>query len=402
LLSCNKSTNDKYKSILDPAFEEVGKVLDKYIKEKKIPGAVALVSHKDQLVVHKAFGTKIPETGIQFQNQDIFRIASMTKPITSVAAMMLFEEGKFELNDPVSMYIPVFKSMQILEKINPEDSSFIASPAQNEMTIKQLFTYTSGLYYGYDIDSLSMIFNKAGITEGFEERNILLKDNINKLGRLPLLHEPGERYHYGLEMDVQGRLLEIWSGLPLDEFFRERIFVPLGMNDTHFYLPEEKSKRLVPVYMSGEEGYEATDYPLVDYPVKGAKKYLSGGADLSSTALDYYLFCQMMLNKGILNGHRLLQEETVDLMSTTHLETGDNDMGLGFGLLSAKTEVDLARSVGSLTWGGFFCTLFWIDPAEEVIGILLLQMYPFNEWSIQEEFEQAVYRSVNRIKSKNE
>lgn len=212
---------------------------------------------------------------------------------------------------------------------------------------------------------------------------------------MPLLHEPGERYHYGLEMDVLGRLVEIWSGLSLNEFFQNRIFAPLGMKDTYFYLPENKYNRLVPVYMFSDSGFVQTNYPLVNYPIKGAKSYYSGGADLSSTAHDYFLFCKMMLQNGELNGVRLLKPETVKLISSTHLETGDNDMGLGFGLLSDKTEVDLARSVGSITWGGFFTTTFWIDPAEQVIGILMLQMYPFEYWDIQKDFEDAIYKQIN-------
>jgi len=201
-----------------------------------------------------------------------------------------------------------------------------------------------------------------------------------------------------LGLDVMGRLIEIWSGKPLDMFFKERIFDPLGMDDTHFYLPEEKFNRLTNVYMSAKDGIEPTNYPLIHYPVRGAKKFLSGGADLSSTAYDYYLFCQMMLNKGELNGARILKLETIDLMTSTHLETGDDDMGLGIGVLSAKTTSTQARSVGSYNWGGFFATTFWVDPQEELIAILLLQMYPFEQWDIQTKFEDLIYES---IKNKN-
>jgi CubicO group peptidase (beta-lactamase class C family) len=213
---------------------------------------------------------------------------------------------------------------------------------------------------------------------------------------MPLAHEPGERYTYGLNTDVLGRLVEIWSGQPLDVFLQERLFDPLGMEDTHFYLPEHKAGRLTNVYMSSEEGVVPTDYPAIHYPVRGAKTYLSGGADLSSTAYDYYLFCRALLNGGSWGDTRILQPETVELMTSTHLETGDNDMGLGFGLLSNKTTSTLARSVGSYTWGGFFATTFWIDPAEEVIAILLLQVYPFEDWDIQEGFENAIYNSIHK------
>ncbi|MCD6202588.1 MAG: beta-lactamase family protein [Bacteroidales bacterium] len=396
LNACNKrKVNNRFATIEKPQFENVTKVLNKYVREKKVTGGVALVYHNHEIVLHKSFGTSNIEQNIPFTNDNIFRIASMTKPITSVAAMMLYEEGKFKLDDPVSKFIPEFSNLQVLDRINRQDSSFVAHPASQVMTIEQLFTFSSGLYYGFDNDSLSLLFAKAGISEGFEERDILLADNIKKLATLPLLHEPGERYHYGLEMDVLGRLIEIWSGMPLDKFFANRIFKPLGMQDTYFYLPKEKEQRLVPVYMNTPDGIAPTDYPLTEYPIRGAKKYFSGGADLSSTAYDYFLFCKMMLQKGELHGVRLLKPETVALMSSTHLETGDQDMGLGFGLLSAKTHTDLARSVGSISWGGFFSTTFWIDPAEQVIGILMLQMYPFEYWNIQKEFEKSIYDAIH-------
>jgi CubicO group peptidase (beta-lactamase class C family) len=397
LNSCQDNPHqNKPAAVVAAGFQPVDNLLNQYVEERKVSGGVGLVYAGGEMKYHKAFGFSNTERKQPMQLDAIFRIASMTKPITSVAAMLLYEEGKFKLDDPVAKYLPEFGSPTILERINRQDSTFTSRPARDTMTIEHLFTFTSGLYYAYDNDSLWLLFEKAGISEGFEERDILLEDNIRNLAKLPLLHEPGERYHYGVEMDVLGRLVEVWSGMPLDQFLRERLFDPLGMEDTYFFLPEEKVDRLVSVYASGDTGIMATDYPLIHYPVKGARKYLSGGADLSCTAWDYFLFCRMMLNKGQWKGQQILQPETVELMSKTHLETGDNDMGLGFGLLSAKTEVDLARSVGSITWGGFFTTIFWIDPVKEVIGILMLQMYPFEHWQIQKDFEERVYQYVNR------
>jgi CubicO group peptidase (beta-lactamase class C family) len=399
--SCQPGQHKPFEAeVVTSHYEPLEATLEAYVAQNKVPGGVGLVYEKGGLVFHKAFGQRNIAKNEPQKVSDIFRIASMTKPITSVAAMMLYEEEKFKLDDPVAEYLPEFKDLQVLESINREDSTFQARPARETMTIRQLFTFSSGLYYGFDIDSLALIFSKAGISEGFEERDILLADNIKKLAALPLLHEPGERYHYGLEMDVLGRLVEVWSGMPLDSFFTERIFKPLGMEDTYFYLPEEKYARLVPVYMSTESGIAHTDYPLINYPVRGSRKFFSGGADLSSTAYDYFLFCKMMLQKGELNGVQILKPETVELIASTHLETGDNDMGLGFGLLSEKTEVDLARSVGSITWGGFFTTTFWIDPKEEVIAILMLQMYPFDHWEIQTDFENTIYEVIHKKKQK--
>lgn len=380
-------------------FRPLERALTDYVDQGKVPGGVALVYHKGKIAFHKGFGLSHLENQTPSSVRDIFRIASMTKPVTAVAAMMMYEEGKFKLDDPVSKFIPEFKNLQVLDRVNRKDSSFVAHPATRPMTIRQLFTHSSGLCYGYDNDSLSLLYAKANISEGFEEREISLAENVKRLATLPVLHEPGERYTYGLGIDVLGRLVEIWSGMPLDVYFSEQLFKPLGMKDTYFYLPREKADRLVPVYQSSENGPPTpTDYPLIHYPIRGAKTFFSGGADLSSTAYDYFLFCKMMLQKGTLNGVRILKPETVDLITSTHLETGDNDMGLGFGLLSAKTETDLSRSVGSYTWGGFFTTTFWIDPAEEVIAILMLQMYPFTDWDIQEIFEDTVYNLVREQK----
>ena len=378
----------------NPSFQALDNVFQSYLDNNKISGGVALIAQHGEIQYHQAFGFKNIEKAIPQKETDIFRIASMTKPITAVAAMILYEEGKFELDDPLSKYIPEFANPVILDSIDLTDSSFTAHPAKNEITIRQLFTQSSGIGYGFQNEKLMAVFEKHGITEGFEEKDILLEDNVLKIAKMPLFHEPGERYTYGLNTDVLGRLVEIWSKKPLDDFMHEEIFKPLGMKDTYFYLPKENFDRLTKVYMSGKNGIVPTDYPLIHYPVRGAKKYLSGGADINCTAYDYYLFCQMMLNKGQLNGARILKPETVNLMTQTHLKTGDNDMGLGFGLLSAKTESTLPRSIGSYTWGGFFTTTFWIDPQKELVAILMLQMYPFEDWEIQEEFEAGVYEAI--------
>jgi CubicO group peptidase (beta-lactamase class C family) len=390
-----ESDQDKYGNpVMTEDFSSIDSLMDCYIKEDKIQGCVALVSHKGKLVFHNALGySNIGEQRKQSLD-DIFRIASMTKPITVVGAMILYDEGKFELDDPVGKYIPEYKSMEILQRVDMSDSSYTSYPAVNAMTIRHLLTHTSGSYYASDNDTLWAIYTKNGITEGFEERDILLADNVKRLGKLPILHEPGERFTYGLSMDILGRLIEIWSGQPLDKFLKERIFNPLGMNDTYFNLPESKHDRLVPVYKSSDNGIVPTDYPLINYPVSGAKKYLSGGGDLNCTAYDYYLFCRMMLNKGQLNGAKILEPETVDLITSTQFERGDNDMGLGVSVLSAKDYVKDARSIGSYSWGGFFTTTFWIDPAEELIAILMLQMYPFDSWDIQRKFENIIYESA--------
>lgn len=398
LVSCQteRSVKERSEAICSPGYEKIDSLLNTFVKEKKIQGAVVLLADEGKIVYHKAAGNANIETSRKQEIGDIFRIASMTKQITSVAAMILYDQGKFQLDDPLGKYLPGFAEMNILDEVELSDSSYNGHPALNEITISQLFTHSSGIGYGFQDKNLMALIEKAGITEGFEQRPILLEDNINRLADIPLIHEPGLRFTYGLNMDVLGRLVEVWSGQPLDQFLIENIFDPLGMEDTHFYLPEEKYKLLTDVYMSTDMGVAFSPDPYYQYPVKGAKTYLSGGADLNCTAYDYYLFCKMMLNDGELNGVRILKPETVKLMTGTHLETGDYDMGLGFSVLSGKTRVRDARSVGSYSGGGYFGTSYWIDPEEEVISILMLQIYPFENYGIYNKLEDLVYEIVDR------
>jgi len=363
------------------------------IHDGKIQGAVALVANHNTVLYHKAHGKKNIAKDIPQEKTDLFRIASMTKPITAVAAMILYEQGKFKLDDPLSKFIPEFANPEILIGVDMRDSSFTSRPASKEITIRQLFTHSSGIGYGFQDEKLMALYEKAGITEGFEERDILLEDNVVNIARIPIMHEPGERFTYGLNSDVLGRLVEIWSGMPLDEAFRNMIFEPLDMYDTHFYLPESEFHRLADVYMTTPNGVAPTDYPLTKYPVQGAKRYLSGGSDLCSTSRDYHRFCQMMINNGVLDGVRLLKRKTVKLIASTHLETGDEDMGLGFSYLSAKSHDTRARSVGTYSGGGFFATQFWIDPEADIVAILMLQLYPFDHWDLFEELEIAIYEA---------
>jgi len=276
-------------------------MLNEAIAGDQIPGAVALIARNGRIVYFKAFGTADREAGRDYQRDDIFRIASQTKAITSTAVMMLWEEGKFSLDDPISKFIPEFAHPVVFQSLNEADSSFTGVPAQKAITIRNLLTHTSGIGYGMiDDDNFRKIYQKAGIIDAFTTENVLIGENIRKLAGLPLHHEPGARFTYSEGLDVLGYLIEILSGIPLDQFFKERIFDPLGMEDTYFYLPETKADRLVPVQTIREGEwvkYLATPYYDPDYPVKGAKQFFSGGGGLSSTARDYARFLQMYLNK---------------------------------------------------------------------------------------------------------
>jgi len=357
-------------------------MLTEAVAQNQIPGAVALVARNGKIVYHKAFGMADNEAGRSLQRDDIFRIASQTKAITSTAVMMLWEEGKFALDDPISLYIPEFENPLIFEAFNEADSSFTGRPATRSITIRHLLTHTSGIGYGMiDDDNFRKIYQKAGIIDAFTTEDRSIEENIKRLAKLPLHHEPGEKYTYSEGLDVLGYFIEIISGLPFDRFLKERIFDPLGMEDTYFYLPDSKAERLVPVQNRAAgvwTRYEADQYYDPDYPVKGAKTFFSGGGGLSSTAADYARFLQMYLNNGEYNGKRLLSRTTVQTIMTNQvgdlLGDSGNDYGLAFGILD---ETGVARggrgSLGTFEWGGYFNTQYFADPVEQSIGILMKQ-----------------------------
>ena len=273
-----------------------------------LPGAVALIARNGKIVFWKAYGMADNQAGNEMKRDAIFRIASQTKAITSTAVMMLWEEGKFQLDDPISKYIPEFKDVKVLTSFNYTDTTWNGEPVKRPITIRHLLTHTSGIGYGViDGDErFKLIFHKAGIVDAFTSENVKLADNIKKLAKMPLHHQPGEKYTYSEGLDVLGYFIEVVSGMPFDKFLQTHIFDPLGMNDTRFYLPDDKASRLVAVQqkVNGKwEKYPVTFYDT-DYPVKGAKSYFAGGAGLSSTVKDYATFLQMYLNgAGVTLGH---------------------------------------------------------------------------------------------------
>ncbi len=351
------------------------------IEDGNIPGAVALVARHGKIVYFKAFGTA-DANGRKMQTDDIFRIASQTKAITSTAVMMLWEEGKFQLDDPISKYIPEFKNPGVLNTFTYSDTSYTTTPAKKEITIRHLLTHTSGLGYGFiDKDErFRMIYGKAGIIDAFTTDNIKIGDNIRKLAKLPLHHNPGEKFTYSEGLDVLGYLIEVISGQPFDVFLRERLFKPLGMNDTWFYLPAAKAGKLVKVQQM-EDGRWVNVAPGAfdpDYPLKGAKSFFSGGGGLCSSAKDYATFLQMYLNKGELNGIRILSRTTIESMMGNQVgdlwESPARYYGLAFGVLTEKGEDKGGQgSVGTFDWGGYFNTQYFADPVEGTIGILMKQ-----------------------------
>lgn len=379
----------------------IDQTLNEYVTKGQIPGAVALIVRNGKIVYEKSVGFSDIENKVQLTNDNIFRIASQSKAITSLAIMMLWEEGKFLLNDPVSKYIPEFKNPKVIVSFNEKDSSYTSEAAKNEITIRQLLTHTSGIDYA-DIGSseLKAIYTKASVPSGIgTDPTALLSDKIKILAKLPLRHHPGEKWTYGLNTDVLGYLVEVLSGMTFDEFLRQRIFKPLGMNDTYFYLPKEKQSRLVTLY-EDKDGrlIKVTDkahkgfYP--NYPNMGGK-YFSGGAGLSSTVEDYAKFLQLFLNKGEFNGVRLLSRKTVELILTNQLQPPLTEkFGLAFGLETAENDYQSVLSIGSFSWGGAYSTHYWADPKEKLIGIIFTNVYNTSQWSIGERYKVLVNRAI--------
>ena len=379
-------------------------MLQQSVAEGQIPGVVALVARHGKIVYHKAFGSADAETDRKQQTDDIFRIASQTKAITATAVMMLWEEGKFQLDDPISRYIPEFKNPQVLQSFRYGDTSYTTRPANKEITIRHLLTHTSGLGYSMiDGDErMKMIYQKANATELFVTDELYIGDFVRKLAKLPLHHDPGERYTYSLGLDVLGYLIEVVSGMPFDRFLRERLFDPLGMDDTWFYLPDEKAGRLVDVQHKVDGQWQSFPYTFYDpdYPIKGARTFFAGGAGLSSTAKDYATFLQLYLNGGELNGVRILSRTTIATImknQTGNLFGGEEeDYGLAFGML---TDRGVAKGglggEGTFVWGGYFNTQYFADPSEGVVGILMKQTQgPVNDqtgW----KFRQMVGASID-------
>ncbi|GAA4435801.1 serine hydrolase domain-containing protein [Pontibacter saemangeumensis] len=393
-MSSNAQTNSSQKSkpLSEASPEKVGMsperlqridaMLQEAVAEGDVPGAVALVARNGKIVYHKAFGLADNESGRELKKDDIFRIASQTKAITATAVMMLWEEGKFQLDDPISKYIPAFKNPQVLKSFQYKDTSYTAVPAAREITIRHLLTHTSGLGYGaIDGDErFKMLYHKAGVTDLFTTEPVSIGESVKKLAALPLHHNPGEKYTYSEGLDVMGYFVEVVSGMPFDVFLRKRLFEPLSMNDTWFYLPDAKAKRLVSVQRP-EDGkwrrYPVTFYDP-EYPVKGAKQFFSGGAGLSSTAKDYATFLQMYLNGGELNGKRFLSRTTVQSMMGNQIgdlwEGTGRHYGLAFGVQTQQGQDKGGNgSQGTFDWGGYFNTQYFADPQENIIGILMKQ-----------------------------
>ncbi len=382
----------------------IDKAMGDWVQKGWMNGGVGLLMQNGKIIYYKAAGYNASKNA-PLHKDDLFRIASQTKAITSVAIMMLFDEGKLLLSDPVSNYIPSFKSQSVLKAFNEADSTYTTEPAKREVTIQDLLTHTSGIGYAQiGSKEANAIYAKNNVTAGLGVHDQTLLAAMTKLGKLPLMHQPGEKWTYGLNVDVLGCLVEIISGQSLSDFFMSKIFKPLGMNDTYFNVPKEKASRLVTLYMQDSTGkinpadsFSWNGPVLINYPLTN-HSYFSGGAGLTSTIYDYALFLQMMLNGGELNGHRLLGRNTVRMMTMNQigdLNLGDDKFGLGFAIVTEKGSGAVPAQVGTFSWGGAFSTSYWVDPKEKLVLLFYRQMLGSTHNDVVEKFRALAYAALN-------
>jgi CubicO group peptidase (beta-lactamase class C family) len=382
--------------------DRLSATLQQYVDQQRVAGLVTIVVRNGRTVHLEAFGKRDLESGTPMQADTIFRIASMSKAITSVATLMLLEEGKLLLGDPVSKFIPSFAKTTVIVAPPPgavAGTPVSVVPAKRAITIRDLLTHTAGI--GYGAGPAESLYKAANVHMWyFADKNEPIATTIDRLAALPFDAQPGERYVYGFNTDILGVVVEKASGMSLDEFFRTRIFQPLKMVDTHFYLPPEKRDRLATVYSlrdgtlvrAPQEGMGQGAY------VDGPRQSFSGGAGLLSTASDYARFLQMVVNGGELDGVRLLSPKTVELMSSSHTGTlfneGRTGFGLGFEVVEHVGRSGEHGSVGLLSWGGAYHTDFWADPQEKLVAVLMTQLLPAMGSDLHGKFRALVYQSI--------
>lgn len=377
---------------------------EEYVKSNKVPGIVTMVSRNGKIVYYEAFGNRGADDQSKMKKDDLFRIYSMTKPITAVAAMQLYEEGKFHLNDPVTKFIPEFENIKVLN-----DKGVVVS-SEEKMTMQQLLTHTAGFSYGFNPND--MVDQKYGEAKLWESKD--LDDFTEKIAALPLKFEPGTKWHYSIAVDLTGLIVERLSGKSLEDYFQDHIFNPLGMKDTFFEVPKNKSDRFLPNHYFDASTKSPKTLPID--PNSAMSNYekvslYSGGGGLVSTAMDYMIFTECLRNGGIYNGKRILGPKTVQFMTKNHLEgsltntvnSGENPIskaqsdgfgfGLGFGIVTNSTNNRVIGSDGEYNWGGAAGTVFWIDPVEDLVVVSMIQLMG-SPWSLREDLKVATYQSL--------
>ena len=387
IFSCNENSIN---------YNQIDSMINNEIEANNIPGAVVLIGDEKGINYQKSYGIKNPETNEEFKNDDIFRIASMTKAITSFGVVKLWEKGLIDFDDPIKKYIPEFEYVEILDSFDESDSSYTTMKRTKDITIRQLLTHTSGIGYDF-IDgnpAIKAIYHKKkqdfmdyGVL-CFCDQDVTIGKSIRKLSNVPLHHEPGEKYTYGIGLDVLGYMIEIVSKKTLDVFFKEEIFDPLEMNDTYFYIPDSKSERLVPVqtFNSGLSYNTNIAYNdswvifedkrfNVNYPVEGERVFFAGGCGLSSTVKDYYNFLSIFINDGKFKGKQIIEKTTNDLIYKNQLsEEFNTSIGLVFGITSKNDKwFNEGKTEGVLHWGGYWNTNFFADNKNKLIALIYKQ-----------------------------
>ena len=410
------TSNDKIFDKSDNYFA-IDSVINSQIRNNKIPGAVVLIGNDKEILFQKAYGVKNPETEELYKVDDIFRIASMTKAITSFGILKVWEKGLIEFDDPIKKYIPEFEYVEILDSFNESDSSYTTKKRINDITIRQLLTHTSGIGYDF-IDgnpAIKAIYHKKKqefMDNGvlcFCDQDVTIGESIKKLSSVPLHHEPGEKYTYGIGLDVLGYMIEIVSNKTLDVFFKEEIFDPLEMTDTYFYIPESKSERLVPVqtFNSGlsyntniadNDSWVIFDDKRfnVNYPIEGERTFFAGGCGLSSTVEDYYNFLSVFINDGKFKGKQIIKKSTNDLIFKNQLsEEFNTSIGLVFGITSKNDKwFNESKTEGVLHWGGYWNTSFFADNKNKLIALIYKQTQNTSENS-WDKLREIIYGNLD-------
>jgi CubicO group peptidase (beta-lactamase class C family) len=376
------------------------------IEAKRTAGIVTLVSRRGKTAFLDVAGQADVARAQPMTTDTIFRIYSMTKPLTSVAIMMLYEEARFQLDDPISRFIPAFANQRVY--VGGSRGKMETVPAAREITFRDLLTHTSGLTYGF-MEATPVDGHYRSNRIDFQTQETTLKELVEKAAEAPLLAHPGTRWNYSIATDVLGYLVEVISGVPFETYLKERVIDPLGLVDTDFHVPETKHARLAANYApDGKGGLQLIDDPTQSRYLR-PRSVNSGGGGLVSTAADYARFCRFMLNKGTLDGKRLLGRKTVELMTSNHLKGDMADMGtprfsettyegigfgLGFSVMIDPAKAQILGSPGEYAWGGAASTAFWCDPSEDMFVVFLTQLMPSSSYPFRRELRVLTYQSI--------
>ncbi len=386
--------------------------IEKFVSEGHLPGGVFMIARRGKVIYDKSFGYHTLNKKEPYKKDDIFRLASMTKAFTTVAVMQLYERGKLRLDDPIFNYIPAFAESQVLDEFNESDSSFTTVPAKSPITIRNLLTHTSGITYGnFNPGKIGAVYEKTGANNfGLSHNEMTTEQMADHMASVPLVFQPGERYMYGLNMEILGRIVEVVSGKPLSQYFKDNIFDPLGLKETHFYLPRSLHDRLVPVYTYNgkKQMVMASDTEfgrILEYPKKKDNNHYAGGGGMSGSITDYMTFIQALLNEGEYNGKWILSRKTIDVMTSDQMivlnqqgkgysSTPGVTYGLGFALLTEPGRAVSHKSPGTYEWGGYFNTKFFIDPEEEMIFVGMTQIVPFPRQDFWDKMYAIIYGAL--------